>query len=173
MEKLKRYTRHQHEFLKKMREHPHGLPASEWPSATAFRRWMRHPGFRRAIESIRQTLQIQTDLHLLSAAAHASTGLAAILAPGNPESPKESPADAKASIAPLVQLLRLAHWRLKELRQAEEHRAEIEANKPPEEDPLALIHPSVRNDPIQLKKSLDAFGLPYPADKWLPKGFVR
>src|SRR4051812_44221661 len=91
-------NRHQKEFLKKMREHPHGLPTSEWPSATALRRWMRHPGFRRAIESIRQTLQIQTDLHLLSAAAHASTGLAAILAPGDPESPKESPAEAKASI---------------------------------------------------------------------------
>jgi len=147
-------NRHQKEFLKKMREHPHGLPTSEWPKATALRRWMRHPGFRRAIESIRHTLQIQTDLHLLSAAAHASTGLAAILAPGDPESPKESPADAKASIASHVQLLRLAHWRLKELRQAADHREAVEAEEAKQPVRPSLIHPAWEHKPEEVKRLL-------------------
>ncbi len=146
------FTRHQREFLKKMREHPHGLPANEWPKATSLRRWMRHDGFRRALESIRQTLQIQTDLHLLSAAAHASTGLATILAPGDGDAAKESPADSKATIASLVQLLRLAHWRLKELRQAEDHRQAIEAKRPPER---SLLHPRWDNDPGYAKRFIE------------------
>ncbi len=135
-------NRHQREFLKKMREHPRGLPVSEFPSAVALRRWMRHPGFRRAIASIRIAIQLQSDLNLLTAAATASSGLVARLADGAHDADK-------LQIASLVQLVRVAHWRSKELRQSEMQQQLIDIKRPPE--PM-IIHPIHAANPARARE---------------------
>ncbi|MGH7215132.1 MAG: hypothetical protein ACREIT_10255, partial [Tepidisphaeraceae bacterium] len=68
-------TRAQTKFLRAFRNHPNGPGASEWPSPWTFRRWMRREGFRAAMASLRETLRLQSDLHLTTAAATAARTL--------------------------------------------------------------------------------------------------
>jgi len=109
----KELNRHQRGFLKKMRLHPAGLPEADWPSAAALRRWMRHSGFRRALDSVRAALQVRTDFELITASVKASSDLTPLLE-------NKADKDEKSQIHSRVQLLRLVHWRLKEIRQAHE-----------------------------------------------------
>jgi len=113
MNNEKRLNQHQRGFLRNLRRHPAGLPESDWPSAAALRRWMRHSGFRRALDSVRAALQIRTDFELVTASVRASSDLTPLLE-------NKADKDEKSQIHSRVQLLRLVHWRLKEIRQAHE-----------------------------------------------------
>ena len=99
-------TRAQTIFLRAFRTNPGGPPPSLWPTPAILRKWLRRPGFLRALNSILDTLRFQSDFHLANAATHAS---AQLLAPPN-ESPDNPPPDL-ASFKPLESILRLAHLR--------------------------------------------------------------
>src|SRR5437867_678202 len=57
-------TRAQTKFLRAMSKNPNGPPPQDWPSPTALRRWLRRPGFLNALQSVRETIFFQTDIHL-------------------------------------------------------------------------------------------------------------
>lgn len=65
----------QSKFLRSIKLDPHGLPAADWPSAAVMRRWLRKPGFQRALESICQTLQVMAKLRMHATAERASQWL--------------------------------------------------------------------------------------------------
>ncbi|CAN5442873.1 hypothetical protein BH10PLA1_BH10PLA1_23140 [soil metagenome] len=133
----RKINRHQREFLKKLRERRVGVDAEHWPSAAALRRWMRHEGFRAAFDSIRGAMQMRTDFELIAASVNASSSLSSLLSGGEET-------DNRSQIQSCVQLLRLAHLRLKELRQAGDVAALLESKKPRQFNP---IHPNVMKNP--------------------------
>ncbi len=54
-------TRAQTKFLRACAKSPCGIPADQIPDAAALRRWMRRPGFRRALPRVRGSrLNIQS-----------------------------------------------------------------------------------------------------------------
>ena len=67
----------QSRFLRTFHTCPGGPPPDQWPSPAIFRRWLRRPGFKRAFDSLQQTLRIQTEFHLAAAATNAAQRLAA------------------------------------------------------------------------------------------------
>lgn len=137
MAKSMKINQHQRGFLKKLRLHPAGLPDEHWPAATVLRRWMRHEGFRAALDSTRCAMQVRSDFELVNAGVRASATLSPLL-----DSADES--DVKSKIHTRMQVLRLTHWRLKELRQAGDFVALLESKKPPMINP---IHPNVMKNP--------------------------
>lgn len=62
-------------ILRAFRAFPGGPPAELWPSPAILRRWLRRPGFRKAFQSIQQTLQTETEFHLAAAATAAARRL--------------------------------------------------------------------------------------------------
>ena len=97
-------TNRQSAFLRALRTHLDGPPPELWPSPAILRKWLRREPFRRALDSIRDTLTYQTDFNLASAASKAAKKyLAATASPDNPP----THADTRA----LAHLLRLAHQR--------------------------------------------------------------
>ena len=62
-------TNRQSAFLRALRTHLDGPPPELWPSPAILRKWLRREPFRRALDSIRDTLTYQTDFALASAAS--------------------------------------------------------------------------------------------------------
>ena len=60
-------TRAQTIFLRAFRTNPGGPPPSLWPTPAILRKWLRRPGFLRALNSILDTLRFQSDFHLANA----------------------------------------------------------------------------------------------------------
>lgn len=86
MSDAKYLNRHQSEFLRKLRNHPHGLPIEDWPRASTWRRWLKRETFRRAMRSLRVAFQTQGDLMLSGSAARAALMMQALLSGGEEES---------------------------------------------------------------------------------------
>jgi len=96
-------TRAQSTFLRRFRDNPAGPPPDEWPYPATLRKWLRHEPFRRALDSIRDTLQFYADFQLARAASLAASRLATT---------GDSSGDlATADLKRLAELLRLAHLR--------------------------------------------------------------
>jgi hypothetical protein len=81
-EDQKRLTRNQREFLRKLREHPHGLPLTAWPRATTWRHWLRRPRFAAAIQSLRDAFHEESQLLLAGSAAQAAYHIQSVLSGG-------------------------------------------------------------------------------------------
>src|SRR4051812_31520284 len=90
-------TRAQTLFLRAFRTSPTGPAPADWPAPAILRKWLRKPAFRRALATIQETLQIQSDFQLSRAANAASRKLLAD--------------DADLTTHDLGRLLRLAHLR--------------------------------------------------------------
>ena len=97
-------TNRQSAFLRALRTHLDGPPQELWPSPTILRKWLRRDGFRRALDSIRDTLTYQTDFALASAASKAARKYLAASAT------TDQPPTHQDTLA-LSRLLRLAHQR--------------------------------------------------------------
>jgi hypothetical protein len=97
MANIKGTTRHQTLFLRAFRKHPNGPPPEMWPSPSILRKWLRKPGFVRALSSVQEALRFQTDFHLTNAAKAAAKKLSA--------------EDAALTTQDLNRLLRHAHLR--------------------------------------------------------------
>ncbi|MGA2496353.1 MAG: hypothetical protein ABSH20_01345 [Tepidisphaeraceae bacterium] len=119
-------------FLRAFRIHPGGLPPDRWPSPAILRRWLRRPTFARALASVRDTLRLQADFHLASAATLASATLAG---PNPPES--------AAAVHRLSNLLRLAHLRDRFASQSAPPAAESDFDDVDNPAPLPRLAPSV------------------------------
>src|SRR5438046_2611343 len=111
MEKKQKKSLAQLLFLRKCHQDPFGLSHDDWPNPTVFRRWMRKPGFRVAVQGVRDALRFQADLHLAAAAAAAAKSMASVMTSDQPLSGRENLKDAKDQVQALMQLLRLAHLR--------------------------------------------------------------
>jgi hypothetical protein len=81
-----RLTVSQYEFLRKMRNHLHGLPLEHWPRAAVWRKWMKRPRFVAAMQSLQNSYLAETDLLLAGSAARAARLLQAVLSGGGAES---------------------------------------------------------------------------------------
>ncbi|MFI5380980.1 MAG: hypothetical protein ACHRHE_16905 [Tepidisphaerales bacterium] len=97
-------TRAQNVFLRAFRLQPAGPNPDQWPSPAILRRWLRRPTFRRALASIQDTLRIQSDFHLATAATRASAQLASLRDPSPDQTQSES-------LDTVESILRLAHVR--------------------------------------------------------------
>jgi hypothetical protein len=96
-------SRAQTTFLRLFRDNPAGPPAADWPSPAILRKWLRHDAFRRALDTLRDTLQFQADFQIARAASLAATRLAAA---------GDSAGDlSSADLKKLAELLRIAHLR--------------------------------------------------------------
>jgi len=105
-------TRAQTIFLRACSSDPFGLSGREWPTPTTFRRWMRRPGFRRAIQAVRDSLRMQCDLQLAAASAAAMQAITRTLIDNEGTVVSdEQIKQAKESMQYLTTLLRLAHLR--------------------------------------------------------------
>jgi hypothetical protein len=101
MPRINGTTQHQTNFLRAFHTHQNGPPAELWPSPAIFRRWLRRPAFRSALESILAALRYQTDFHLAVAACHTARMIADGATLGEIENTPPKP----------DQLLRLHHLR--------------------------------------------------------------
>jgi hypothetical protein len=90
-------TRAQTLFLRAFHTSPTGPAPADWPSPAILRKWLRKPAFRRALATIQETLQFQSDFQLSRAANAAARRLLAD--------------DAELTTHDLGRLLRLAHLR--------------------------------------------------------------
>lgn len=102
-------TNRQSAFLRALSRNPTGLPKDQWPSPTVLRRWLRKPGFRAALETLRATLAAQTDLQLAYAASRTAAALNEP-APSAADDPKQSSLALRRSRLAL-DLLKFAHLR--------------------------------------------------------------
>src|SRR5512132_4206600 len=97
MPDIKGTTRAMTLFLRTFRTSPTGPAPADWPSPAIMRKWLRRPGFRRALTSVRETLRFQSDFQVSNAATRAARKLCAD--------------DADLSTHDLGRLLRLSHLR--------------------------------------------------------------
>ena len=89
------------------------------------------------MNSIRETMQVQTDLQLMSAGALASGGLSAMLAAVEPVE-AGGPEATDSRLRALVHILRMVQFRKKELQEIDQTRKEIEATEDPPYKPHML-----------------------------------
>jgi hypothetical protein len=75
-------NRHQYAFLRKVRNHPNGIPAEQMPHPSTLKRWLRQPGFCRAMKGLIATFRVEEDLFAAGAAAHAGQMLFRLMAGG-------------------------------------------------------------------------------------------
>jgi hypothetical protein len=110
-------------FLRAFHISPTGPAPDQWPSPAILRRWLRKPGFRRALDSVQAALRLQSDFQLTTAATRATAQLASLPleSPGNLTPPESAQSKAcperseriekQQSKIPLESILRLAHVR--------------------------------------------------------------
>src|SRR5512141_1716787 len=79
-------------FLRALIKSPDAPPPEVWPKPVIFRRWLRKPGFRAAMDSLRDSLRYEADLHLAYAARNAARALSS-----PPQPPPGEPQVAQAS----------------------------------------------------------------------------
>ncbi len=89
MSDLPSTTRAQTLFLRAFHNHPDGPPPHDWPTPSVLRRWLKRPGFRRALATLRRALKVQHRLKLLLIARTADTALRA----GITNTPMPTPPD--------------------------------------------------------------------------------
>ncbi len=77
MSDLPSTTRAQTLFLRAFHNHPDGPPPHDWPTPSVLRRWLKRPGFRRALATLHRALKVQHRLKLLLIARTADTALRA------------------------------------------------------------------------------------------------
>ena len=104
MPRIKGTTDAQSKFLRAFHTSPDGPAPADWPSPAVLRRWLRHPEFLRAFNSLQSTVRAQADFQLRAASASAIRSLATLLAAApNAESQKQ--------FKTLCDFVRLAHQR--------------------------------------------------------------
>lgn len=113
MPRIKGTNDAQSSFLRACVKSPLGLEQQNWPSAVKLRRWLRRPGFRAALQGLRDSLRIQSDMHLAAASAAASKQIADVVSrPRDGEhATTEELKVTRDLIHSLASLLRLAHLR--------------------------------------------------------------
>jgi hypothetical protein len=126
MSRPERLNQRQYAFLRKVRNHPHGLPIQDWPRSADLRRWMKRPRFRAALTSLQATFHAESDLLLAGVSARAAMGLQDILS--GDEGGGSTPAYLQAHSTTLVTLARLL--RVDHLRQKEQSSRQLPAGKP-------------------------------------------
>lgn len=109
-------TRAQTLFLRACSRDPFGTGdgagRKHWPTAATFRKWMRRPGFRAAVEGIREALRFQADLQIAAASAAAARGIANLfIRDDGTVADADAIKSAKDQVQSLLSLLRLAHLR--------------------------------------------------------------
>lgn len=97
MPRIKGTTNAQTIFLRAFRNNPAGPPPQDWPAPAVLRRWLRRPTFRRALQSLQDSLRFQADFHLSNLATQAAQKL--------------SVQDAHLTTLDLNRLLRMSHLR--------------------------------------------------------------
>lgn len=122
-------------FLRAFRTHPGGPPPSLWPSPSILRRWLRRPAFKRALDSLLQTLRFQSDFQLAALSAQATSAYATP-SPTNgrarfSERNDDASQDSALTTQDFSKLLRLAHLRQ---RFTTEKDNTIDHNPPPVDD---------------------------------------
>jgi hypothetical protein len=88
-------------FLRSFRTSPSGPPPEKWPAPAVLRRWLRRPAFRAAFSSLQDTLRLQADFHLSTAATRAAAAQALC----------DPSIENQNSKIENLQLLRLSHLR--------------------------------------------------------------
>lgn len=136
----KRISGQQSFFLRKLREHPHNLPLKYWPRPTTWRRWQRQRGFVRAVRSIIESCESQTQLLMAGAAHQAALLIQATLTGGDVPSSGMgmTPSEIKLyekSLKPLLGVLWLHMARLdQQQRQATMQQTLAALTTPPVDD---------------------------------------
>jgi hypothetical protein len=92
-------TKTQRAFLRALHENPGSPPPDLWPAPAILRRWLRKPGFRTALETVRDTLTFQAEFNFAAAVSDAAQRLA---------SARDKPLSHQ-DLRAITQLLRLAH----------------------------------------------------------------
>ena len=88
-------TNEQSAFLRAILKNPDGPPPELWPRPAIWRRWIKRDTFRAAMDSLRDALQYETDLHLAYAARNAARAMNLASASfSKSEDRPETPADA-------------------------------------------------------------------------------
>jgi hypothetical protein len=105
-------NRHQYAFLRKLREHPQGLPTEHWPSPATWKRWLNHAGFCRAMKNLLLSIRVEEDLFVATAGARAGRMLHDLVVRGDID---EVEKHVKA-INALCRMVRVDHMRQKEVR---------------------------------------------------------
>ena len=114
MSRPERLNQRQYAFLRKVRNHPHGLPTLDWPRSADLRRWMKRPGFVAALTSLQASFRAEADLLLAGASARAAMNLQDILScDGGGCTPAFLQAHS-AALMTLGRLVRFDHMRQKE-----------------------------------------------------------
>ena len=104
MPRIRDTTDRQSFFLRSFRTSPTGPAPKDWPSPAILRRWLRRPGFRRALDTVLAALRFQADFHLQTAATHAANKIATA-------STTQDSALRTQDLKPLADLMRLSHIR--------------------------------------------------------------
>jgi hypothetical protein len=84
-------------FLRAFHNNPTGPEPKDWPTPAILRRWLRRPTFRRALQSVQDTLRFQADFHIANAATKAAKHF--------------ETQDSALTTQDLAKLLRLSHVR--------------------------------------------------------------
>jgi hypothetical protein len=100
-------NRHQYAFLRQVRNHPHGLPVDEWPATSTLRRWMRHEGFRSALQGILMMFRMEKELMTAGAAARAAQSVQRFLSDYGDVRQLESVGHFREDLATLLRVIRL------------------------------------------------------------------
>ena len=75
MPRIEGLSNEQTSFLRAFRHGGGSPPPQRWPRPTVLRRWMTKPAFRRALQEIREAMELQTRVHLSGAAIDAAYAL--------------------------------------------------------------------------------------------------
>lgn len=105
-------NRHQYAFLKKLREHPEGLPTDQWPNPATLKRWANHPGFVRAMKRLIGAMRLEEDLMTASAGARAARMLQDLFVRNSLEEVEQH----SKAVNALCRMVRVDHLRQKEQR---------------------------------------------------------
>lgn len=128
-------NRHQYAFLRKLREHPQGLPTEHWPSPATWKRWLNHPGFCRAMKNLLVSIRVEQDLFVAAAGARAGRMLHDLLVHGNIDEVEKHVKGINA----LCRMVRVDHMRQKEVRGR--------AGRTKAPPPAKPVTPAVRQNP--------------------------
>jgi hypothetical protein len=112
MPDIKDTSRAQTLFLRAVSKDPFGMSGRAWPKPTTFRRWMRRPGFRVAMQQLRDSMRLLADVQLAAAVAAAANGVAkTIITEDGTVCDEYSINGARLAIDSFAKLMRLSHVR--------------------------------------------------------------
>ena len=143
-------TNEQSAFLRAILKNPDGPPAELWPRPAIWRRWIKRDTFRAAMDSLRDALQYETDLHLAYAARNAARAMnIASASSSKSEDRPETPADA-APLDPSQSKIETQKSTIPTPKPADSIRVQSVTPAPPEPQNAAPIPPQSK---IETQKS--------------------